>query len=149
MKVFLGADHRGFELKNLLIEYINSKGYEAVDMGNTQYDKNDDYPDFAIAVSKAVLKESGSLGIVICGSGGGISIAANKHNGIRCIIGFDSQQAKATKEDEDTNVLGLSSDFTSEEKAKEIVSAWLEAKFSGEERHVRRLDKIKQIEKLN
>lgn len=145
MKVFIGADHRGFELKNSLIDYINSKGYEAVDAGNDQYDKNDDYPDFAVAVAQSVLKEPGSLGIVICGSGGGISIAANKHKGIRCIIGFDPNQAKATREDEDTNVLALSSDFTSDERAKEIVSAWLEAEFSGEERHVRRLDKIKQI----
>lgn len=146
MMVYIASDHRGFELKNSLVEWLKSEGYEVNDLGNDHYDKDDDYPDFAIKVSEAVLKEPDSKGILICGSGGGISIAANKYKGIRAIIGFNPKQAKATKEDEDTNVLVLSSDFTSEEISYEIVKTWLETKFSEKERHVRRLDKIKKIE---
>lgn len=145
MKVFIGADHRGFELKEKLKIYLGELGYEAEDCGNTVLDNDDDYPDFGISVGRKVV-ETGGMGIVICGSGVGISIAANKINGVRCALAWREDVAKQAREHLDANVLSLPSDFVNFEEVSVLVKVFLETKFSGEERHRRRIEKIKNIE---
>lgn len=149
MLIYIGADHRGFKLKESLKKFLNSiNGYQVIDLGNDHYDENDDYPDFAERVADKVSGDvlGESRGIVICGSGAGVGIAANKINGARCVTAISPEQAAVAKKDEDTNILALAADFLSEETAKNIVKIWLETSFSGEERHKRRLAKIKEIE---
>ena len=139
MKIFIGADHRGFELKEKLKKELVD--YEVVDLGNSVMDESDDYPDFGALVSEKTVK-NGGMGIVICGSGVGISIAANKVNGVRCALCWKEEIAKQAREHLDANVLALPSDFVSFEEAKIIVKTFLETKFSGEERHLRRVEKL-------
>lgn len=146
MKIFLGADHRGFELKEKLKNYLLELGHEIEDVGAFEYNKDDDYPDFAKRVAQKVIENSQSRGILICGSGVGVAITANKIKGIRAGTATNSKQIKDSVSDEDTNVLAISSDYTSEEEAKEIVKYFVETKFSGDERHIRRINKIKTIE---
>lgn len=147
MVVYIASDHRGLELKQKLVEFMRNAKYDVRDLGPDHYDHEDDYPDFAARVAEKVSSDKDSRGIVICGSGGGVSIAANKYKGIRAVIGFNPDQAKATKVDEDTNVLALSSDFVPAEHSRDVAEAWLGAEFSGEDRHVRRLKKIIDLEK--
>lgn len=142
MKIFIGADHRGFYLKEVLRNYLQEQGYNVSDLGNNIYDENDDYPDFASIVAKAVSREPESRGIVICRSGVGVDIVANKFKGVRSVLGFDTKQAILSRNDDDTNVLSLAADFVSEEKAKEILDAWLKTEFSGAEKNKRRIEKI-------
>ena len=146
MKIYLGSDHRGFELKERLKAWLSEQGRKYEDMGPFEYDKDDDYPDFAKLVGEKVAVEPGSKGILICGSGVGAAVAANKIKGIRSGTMFDPEQVKASVADENTNIIGLSNDYTSKEKNMEIVKAFLESKFSGAERHVRRVGKIKNLE---
>ena len=146
MKIYLGSDHRGFELKERLKAWLSEQGREYEDMGPFEYDKDDDYPDFAKLVGEKVAADQGSKGILICGSGVGAAVAANKIKGIIAGTMFDPEQVKASVADENTNIIGLSNDYTSKEKNMEIVKAFLESKFSGAERHVRRVGKIKNLE---
>ena len=148
MKVFLGSDHRGFELKNTLLEYVKSLGYEVQDCGALEYNKEDDYPDFAKAVGEKIVEDNSSLGIVICGSGAGITVAANKIKGVRCSLGFNPMQVKSGKEDDDTNILGIACNYTNESESKELVKIFLETNYDPAERHQRRLDKISQMESI-
>lgn len=148
-KVFLGADHRGYELKNKLKVWLKEKGYEAVDLGNTEYDAQDDYPDFVWPVAKAVSKEPESRGVVICGSGVGATVVANKAPGARAAEGWRTDQVHHARAFDDVNILALASDYLSLEEAQELITTLLETDFAGEERLVRRLKKIQQIEKTN
>src|SRR5690348_16382720 len=112
MTIFIAADHRGFELKNQLVEYLQEKNIRVEDMGNYQYDPLDDNPDYSRKVAEAVLQnEHDFLGIVICGSGVGVSIAANRLPGIRCGLGFNAQQIKHMKENDHVNVLALPAEY--------------------------------------
>ena len=140
MKIFIGADHRGFELK----EYLKKElaGYEIVDCGNSVLDNDDDYPDYGTLVGKSVV-ENGTLGIVICGSGVGISIGANKVNGVRCALCWREDVAKQAREHLDANVISIPSDFVTFDEALALAKTFLETKFTGEERHVRRICKLK------
>ena len=148
MKIYLGADHRGFSLKNDIKQYLLKEKYEVVDLGNTQLDPNDDYPDFSLAVAKKVSENSKEdKGIVICGSGGGVMVVANKLPGIRSALALLPEQAFSLKNDDDVNVLSLASDFTKTEDALRIINVWLKTSFSGAERHKRRINKIAMIEK--
>ena len=140
--IYLGADHRGFELKNKIKNFLEELGYDYEDLGASIYNKEDDYPDFAKAVAEKVAANAGEKGILICGSGVGIAIAANKIKGIRAGTILKPEQARATVNDEDLNILSLSADYLSEDEAKEIVKTFLETKFSNEERHRRRIGKI-------
>jgi len=150
MLIYIGADHRGFKLKESLKSYLRNAGYEVVDVGNSVYDKNDDYPDFAKLVAEKVQEDPNERrGVVICGSGVGVSVAANKFERIRVALVISPDQAAASKSDEDTNVISFAADYIDEEDAKKILSVWLAAKFSGADRHVRRLGKIAEIEKGN
>lgn len=141
MMVFIGADHRGFELKEKLKSYLGDLGYQVEDKGNKEQDNNDDYPDFGILVGEKVV-ENGGMGIVICGSGVGISIAANKLKGVRCALVWRADVAKQAREHLDANVLAIPSDFVNFEEACVLVKTFLETKFSGEERHIRRIKKL-------
>lgn len=146
MKVYLGADHRGFALKEKIKAWLLTQGREVTDLGNTVYDPNDDYPDFAFAVAETVVADSGSRGIVICGSGVGVTIAANKIGGARCSTGVSPEEVKRGREDDDLNILAISADYTDAEKTKALITAFLTTAFAGDERHVRRLNKIKARE---
>lgn len=142
MTIYVGADHRGFHLKEKLIVWLRSEGNDALDCGDTQYDPDDDFPDFSFAVSDRVASDPGSRGILICGSGGGVTIAANKVKGIRCATAVHVADVKHNRESNDINVLSLSADFTDFDEAKELVKAFLLVEFEAQDRHVRRLNKI-------
>ncbi|GIW67557.1 MAG: ribose-5-phosphate isomerase [Candidatus Parcubacteria bacterium] len=149
MKIFIGADHRGFELKEYLKEKLKENNYHVEDLGNFVYDPNDDYPDFALEVGERVASEKGNVGILICGSGAGVCFTVNKVKGIRGSLAFNSEMAKKMKADDDINVLCLASDFIDEENAWEIVKAFLETKFKNEEKYLRRIKKVNEYENKN
>jgi ribose 5-phosphate isomerase B len=146
MRIFIGADHRGFALKEKLKPWLVKLGHKVVDCGNSKYDKDDDFPDFTFAVAEAVAEDSKSRGIVICGSAGGVTIAANKVCGIRCVTAVEVADVVHNRAHDDINVLGISSDFTSAAQAKTFIETFLETKYLGEARHVRRLAKITEYE---
>ena len=150
MLIYIGSDHRGFQLKESLKSYLKASGYEVVDVGNDQYVAGDDYPDFAaLAARKVSLDPENSRGILICGSGVGMDVAANKFKNVRSALTFNTEQAAAARSDDNTNVLSLAADYLNEDDAKKILSVWLATSFSGEERHQRRLRKISDIEERN
>ena len=150
MKVFLGADHRGFELKEKLKEWLTANGYEVHDLGADRFDAGDDYPDFASAVAARVAGDPvNRRGVLLCGSGGGMDVAANKVRGIRASVAWSVDAAAHTRSHDDANVVSIPADWTPPEAAAEIVRAFLETPFSGEERHARRLKKIAEIEGKN
>jgi ribose 5-phosphate isomerase B len=143
MTIFIGADHRGFKLKNEIVEYLQMKNIRVDDMGAYQYDAEDDNPDFSQAVAKAVLQNPEEfLGIVICGSGVGVCIGANRFKGIYCALGFDVKQIASAREHDHINVLALPSDYIDLEKAQELIEAFLSAKPNHAEKYLRRLGKI-------
>jgi len=148
--IYIGADHRGYNLKGKIKEWLSEWGRDYEDVGALTFDPADDFPDFAAAVGKAVAlslsKEQKNRGILICGSGIGIAIAANKIKGVRAGTAANPKQAEAAVHDEDMNVLSLSADFLNEKEAKDIVQAFIEAKFGNEERYNRRLNKIEALE---
>jgi ribose 5-phosphate isomerase B len=146
VKVLIAADHAGFELKNDLKAFLESLGYEMIDLGALTYEALDDYPDFAYALAKALVGGEGDRGVLICGSGIGASIAANKVKGVRAGVCAEPYSAHQGVEHDDVNVVVIGSRVTGIEVAKEIVKSFLGAEFSGEERHVRRLNKVLEIE---
>lgn len=148
--IYLAADHRGISHKALLIHHLQDKGHEIFDVGAWELNKSDDYVDFArAALEKIVVDPVNNKGIFLCGSGHGMDLVANKYRGVRAALGFNADVAKQSRGHEDTNVLIIAADWTSEEETKKIASSWLETPFSGEERHVRRLKKIEDIEEKN
>jgi len=129
MVVYFGADHRGFELKGRLVGFVKNLGYEIFDCGSATLDPNDDYPDVAAAVAeKIVADQENARGILICGSGAGVNIAANKFRGVRATIGFLPDQVYANRHDDDVNILALASDFTNPEDAENLVKIFQIAK---------------------
>lgn len=146
MKISIGSDHAGYNLKKIISDFLKNKGQEIIDVGTTSSEKSVDYPDFAKAVALNVAEGKSERGIIICGSGVGASIAANKIKNIRAGLCHDTYSAHQGVEHDDMNVLCLGARIVGEELAKEIVSAFLSAKFSYEERHMRRLEKIKKME---
>lgn len=146
MKVAIGGDHAGFELKQALVPFIEELGHKVHDVGNTKFDPADDYPDFARLVAVAVARGAVERGIVVCGSGVGASVVVNKIPGIRGAMCHDTFSARQGVEDDDANVLSLGGRIIGISLAREVVAAFLAAKYSGLERHERRLEKLKQIE---
>ncbi|EFM09100.1 sugar-phosphate isomerase, RpiB/LacA/LacB family [Paenibacillus curdlanolyticus YK9] len=146
MKISIGADHGGYRLKEVLVPIIQSLGHEVQDVG-CSCDQSVDYPDYALPVCEAVVKGEADRGILICGTGIGMSIAANKVQGIRCALVQDTFSAKATRDHNDTNVLALGERVLGFGIAEEIVRIWLETPFSNGERHVGRINKVMNIEK--
>jgi ribose 5-phosphate isomerase B len=142
MRVALGADHAGLALKNELSAALRIQGFDILDLGAHEYQAQDDYPDFAFAVAEAVAARQADRGIVVCGSGVGASVAANKIRGVRAALCHDTYSAHQGVEHDDLNVLCLGSRIIGSALAQELVAAFLQARFSGEERHQRRLDKV-------
>lgn len=142
MNIYIAADHRGFALKESLKGHLQAKSFTVSDCGNSTYDEADDYPDFAKAVAERVVADPGSFGVMICGSGNGMAIAANRISGIRAIVARSVEDARRGRAEENANIVALGADFTSEDVVKEIVSAFLETSASLEERHVRRRAKL-------
>lgn len=145
MKIVIGADHGGFALKTAVVPFLRELGHEAVDLG-THSSEPADYPDYARAVAGEVLSGRAGRGILICGSGVGACVAANKFPGIRASVCHDAFSARQGVEDDDMNVLCLGARVIGTELAKELVRTFLSARFSGAERHVRRLGKVAEIE---
>lgn len=142
MTIYLGADHRGYQLKADLTSWLREQGHQVEDLGNTEYDPDDDFPDFAFPVAEKVAAQPESRGIVICGSGVGVSVAANKVAGIRSVLALTPQVARLARRDDDINVLALASDLTDVDQAKEVVTAFLSTAFDDTPRRRRRLEKI-------
>ena len=146
MRIAIGADHAGYDLKNYLYEKIESMGHSIVDVGAHTLDPDDDYPDFAKAVGKQVSSQESDRGILVCGSGVGASIAANKIVGIRASICHDIYSAHQGVEHDDMNVLCIGALVVEKNLASELASNFIKAKFSGKERHIRRLNKVFELE---
>ncbi len=144
--IYIGADHAGFNLKEELKKYLKELGYEFEDLGNKELDSQDDYPDFAFQVAKKVVETKGQ-GILICATGSGICMAANKVRGVRGSVAWDEFTALQAKEHNNANIICLAGKVLDVEAAKKIIRLWLEADYAGEERHTRRLGKIEQGEK--
>ena len=145
MRVALASDHAGFELKEKIAAYLEEAGFEILDLG-TNNEEPVDYPDFSRAIGNALQQQEADRGILICGSGVGACVAANKMSTIRAGLCHDTYSAHQGVEHDDINVLCLGARVIREELARELVSAFLAARFTGEERHRRRLDKIKAME---
>lgn len=146
MVVYIGADHRGFELKEKIKKWLAENQVAEQDLGALTYDQADDYPDYASEVAKKVAEDRNSRGIVICGSGVGVDIAANKIKGIRCGFGHSAKQIESARSHDDINVLAIPSDYLGENDVREIVKAFLNTEYISEERHQRRIDKIAGLE---
>ena len=146
MKISIGCDHGALELKNKVGAFLQSNGHEVVDFGTHTTDSCD-YTDFAAAAARAVASGECERGIVLCTTGIGVSVAANKIDGIRCALLSDSWTAKMTRMHNDTNMMAMGAGVVGPNLALEIVSIWLGTEFSGDERHQRRIDKLMALEK--
>ena len=146
MKISMGADHAGFEMKRDLVQFVEKLGHAVQDVGTFEPGKPDDYPDYAILVAKDLQSGKADRGILVCGSGVGVSVAANKFKGVRAAMCHDHYSAHQGVEHDDLNVLVLGARIIGQMMAQDVTQAFLEAKFSNEERHVRRLNKVKGIE---
>ncbi|HZQ55788.1 MAG TPA: ribose 5-phosphate isomerase B [Bryobacteraceae bacterium] len=146
MRISIGADHAGFDMKRELIEFVQKLGHTVHDVGTFEPGKPDDYPDYAILVAKDLRAGKAERGILVCGSGVGVSVAANKFKGIRAGLCHDHYSAHQGVEHDDMNVLVLGARIIGPMMAQDVTEAFLNAKFSGEARHVRRLNKVKGIE---
>lgn len=141
--IYLGADHRGFRLKEEITKFLAEKKYQFEDMGNLDYDPNDDYTDFAKLVAQKVSeKPEENKGILICGSGVGVDITANKFPSVRSALADDVETAQQSREHDDTNVLSLPANEVDFELVKKIITVWLETSFSNGEKYKRRIGKI-------
>ena len=147
MLIYLGADHRGFELKEKIKSFLVERAYPVSDLGSSVLTPDDDYPQIAKQVAEKVsIDFDRAKGILICGSGVGMCIAANKYPNVRAALGFSTDQAYDSRKEDDTNILCLASGHTSLEEALKIITTWLQTPFSEEERHRRRLRQIEHIE---
>lgn len=145
--LYLGADHRGFQLKEEIKTYLQGQGFAFEDLGALSHDGQDDYPLYAHKVAEAVAKEpSNNRGVILCGSGVGVDVVANKEKGVIAGLFFNVQQASEATAHDQVNIAVLPSDYLSVDGAKAIVNAFLTTPYSTEERHVRRVKKIKEIE---
>lgn len=147
MKIFLGADHNGFDLKKTLVDYLARGGYEVVDEGDAEKHPDDDYPQFATQVVRAMAEDPSSdvRGILICGSGQGMCIAANRHKGIRAALGYDQESVRSARNDDDTNVLCIPARSLEFEQVVGIVHTWLMTPFAGAPRFKRRIDELDEL----
>jgi len=146
MNIIIASDHAGFRLKEKIKQDLKRRKIAFEDFGTDSL-QSVDYPDYAIKVAKAVAKNKDHRGILICGTGTGMTIAANKVKGIRAVAAYDAYSAKMSRIDNDTNVLGLRGRFFPYERLRKIISVWLDTPFSGEERHKRRINKISDFER--
>ncbi len=146
MRVHIGSDHAGLELKNSLVEHLKSSGHDVVDHGPHEYDALDDYPVFCIPAAQGVASESGSFGIVLGGSGNGEQMAANKVKGIRAALVWSVETAKLAREHNDANVIAIGGRMHPIEVCKELIDVFLATPFSNDERHIRRIGQVSNFE---
>lgn len=146
MKIYVGADHNGFYLRNSLVDYLRRAGYEVVDDGDSQLNPDDDFPIFALKVVKDVLADHDSYGILLCGSGQGMCMAANRFKGIRACLGYERETIRASRNDDDANILCLPAKVLEKDKANLLAETFLNTKFAGATRYKRR---ISQLDELN
>jgi len=146
MRVYLGSDHAGFELKAALLSRLSATGHEVIDCGPAEYQPADDYPPYCIATAQRVVADAGSLGVVIGGSGNGEQIAANKVRGVRAALAYNAETATLARQHNDANVLGLGARMHSTDEAISIVETFLGTPFSGDPRHVRRIGMVSAYE---
>ena len=146
MRIHIGSDHAGLELKAELIRHLSGNGHDVKDHGPHEYDALDDYPDFCIPAAEAVAKDPSSLGIVLGGSGNGEQIAANKVKGIRAALAWSIETAKLAKEHNNANVIAVGGRMHEISFVKQIIDAFINEPFSNDERHVRRINKISNFE---
>ena len=156
MKIYLGSDHRGFHLKEKIAKWLFEWGYGFTDLGAETYDEKDDYTKYATEVALMVgqvrvsVRESEERrGILLCGSGVGVDVTANKFDGVRASIGIDAEQVRSGRKDDDMNILVIAAEHTEDHLTREMVKSFLETKFDGKPRHRRRLEEIAKIEKNN
>ncbi|MBJ8342366.1 ribose-5-phosphate isomerase [Antrihabitans sp. YC3-6] len=147
MRVYLGADHAGFEFKNTIAAHLTAAGHEVVDCGAYTYDAVDDYPPFCIDAARRTVADEGSLGIVLGGSGNGEQIAANKVLGARCALAWSVETAKLARQHNKAQLIGIGGRMHTEEEMLAIVDAFIAEPWSGEERHQRRIDQLLDWEK--
>lgn len=145
--IYVDADHRGFKIKNKIVDFLREKEYDVKDLGTNNYNEEDDYSEISLKLAEKVVKEN-TKGILLCGSGVGVCIAANKVDGARAALCTSEKQARLAREDDDANILCLSAELVDEETNLEIVKIFLETVFSSEEKHIRRINKIKEYEKV-
>lgn len=143
--IYIGADHNGYELKEKLKEFFDELSFEYEDLGAFNADPGDDFTVFASKVAKSILDQE-DRGIVICGSGVGVDVVANKFSGVRCGLAINKNQIQAARHDDDINVLALAADFTNEDDAKDIVKIFLDTEASGEERYKRRQHQMEDLD---
>jgi RpiB/LacA/LacB family sugar-phosphate isomerase len=149
MVIFIGADHRGLALKAVVNTWLAGRGYQFEDLGAYEYNQDDDYVDFAIAVAQRVADRGDSgRGVVICGSGVGVDVAANKVEGVRSVLGFALPQVVAARHDDNVNVLALAGDYCDGRQAVMLVERFLSTVFIENEKYLRRLEKLKRYEKV-
>ncbi len=146
MKVYLGADHGGFKLKEEIKKWLKEWHFAFEDMGAFRFQDGDDYPDYAWPVAMKVGHEAKAFGILICRSGQGVCIVANKARGARAVIGWNEQSAHAARNDDDANILCLPSDYLTHDNARKVVHSFLTTKFDNDEKYKRRVDKVKKID---
>ena len=146
MRIHIGSDHAGLELKGALVDYLESKGHNVTDHGPHEYDALDDYPDFCIPAAEATVADPESLGIVLGGSGNGEQIAANKVKRVRAALAWSVETAKLAKEHNNANVVGIGGRMHSIDECTAIIDAFIETPFSNDERHIRRINKITSYE---
>src|SRR6267143_2353230 len=146
MRIAIGADHGGYPLNERVISELDTAGHEILDFGTHVGSRPDDYPDYALKVGQALQEDKADIGILVCGSGVGASVAANKLNGIRAALCGDTYSAHQSREHDDCNVLCIGARVIGEELALELVRAFVAARFTGEERHRRRLAKVASME---
>jgi len=144
--IYLGADHGGYELKEEIKQYLSKKGLDFEDLGNKEHDENDDYPDYAFAVSERVAENKNNRGILLCRSSGGMVIAANKVKGIRAVSCHDVKSARHAREHNNANVITMPADWLNKKQTMNIVETFLDTLFTNEKRHVKRLKKIEDYE---
>ena len=148
--IYFAADHRGFQLKEILKQTLIVQGYPIEDMGALRFDETDDYVDFVKAAVEKIGDNPGlHKGIFVCGSGHGMDMVANKYKNIRAVLCYNRYVAVQSRQHENANVLVLASDWVKDKEAQDIMSDWLNAEYTSEERHARRLTKISEIEKKN
>jgi ribose 5-phosphate isomerase B len=146
MRVHIGCDHAGFELKNYLVQHLTAAGHDVVDHGPAVFDAADDYPPFCLRTGQAVVDEPGSLGVVIGGSGNGEQIAANKVKGVRAALAWSTETASLGRLHNNANVVSIGARMHSEEEAAGFVDTFLATDYSGEDRHTRRIDMLSNYE---
>ena len=147
MRVHLGSDHAGFELKQAIVRRLGELGHEAVDHGPTEYDAEDDYPPFVLRAAQGTVEDGGSLGVVLGGSGNGEAIAANKVRGVRCALAWSEETARLGRQHNDANVVSLGARMHDEATALQILEVFLTTPYSGEQRHGRRLQMLADYER--